>query len=415
MRAAVISIGSELVRGRTVDTNSAWLSGELFQLGIPVSYHLTAGDDLDGIVRVLEAAADWADLVISTGGLGPTQDDLTRDALAKVAGTPLVLHEESLRRIQERFERMGRSMPARNRVQALVPDGAEVIPNDHGTAPGIWLELDRPGGRRALIALPGVPTEMKRMFCEQVRPMLKRRFDLRRVFVERKLQVFGAGESHVEELLLDLTRRGRDPEVGITVHEATISIRVVTSGHDEQEALNRMEPTVRTIYERLGELIYGEGDEELEDAVARELRRLRLTVAVAEGCTGGVLQRRLTRPPGATRWFRGGLSAYTNDVKKELLRIDGGLMEAKGAASEEVACRMAEAARILFKADLGVATVGFAGPQPAEAAGLIWTAVASDERVTCEAYQSLGDRESIQERGAKAALNHLRRRLKRSL
>lgn len=415
MRATIVAIGSELVRGKTVDTNSAWLSEELFKVGVPVRFHLTAGDDLEDIVEAFRAATRWAELVIATGGLGPTQDDLTRDALAKLTSRRLVQDDEALRRIEERFQRAGRSMPTRNRVQALVPEGAEVIPNDYGTAPGIWLEVPTDRGQSVVIALPGVPSEMKQMFAEQVLPRLKHRFGLDRVFVERKLQVFGVGESHVEELLMDLTRRGRDPEVGITVREATISIRVVTSGKDEKEALNRMEPTVRTIYERLGHLIYGEGDEEVEDAVARELQRLRLTVAVAEGVTGGAVQRRLTRVPGISRWYRGGVVGYANEIKEELLRVEPESVMARGAASEEVARRMAEAVRIQMKADVGLATVGFAGPEPEGEVGVIWTAVASEDRTTAEQYRTLGARESVQERAAKAALDHLRKRLRRIL
>lgn len=413
MRGAVVSIGSEIVRGRTVDTNSAWLSDQLFKLGVPVAFHLTAGDELDDIVEVFRAATNWADLVVSTGGLGPTQDDLTRDALAKLVARPLVQDDDALKQIQQRFERAGRPMPARNRVQALVPEGAEIIPNHYGTAPGIWLTVPSPRGNSTVVSLPGVPSEMKRMFAEQVIPRLRQRFNLRHILVERKLQVFGVGESQVEELLMDLTRRGRDPEVGITVHEATISIRVVTSGKDEREALNRMEPTIRTIYERLGHLIYGEGDEEIEETVARELQRLRLTLAVAEGCTGGLVQGRLTRVPGATRWLRGGVVAYVNEVKTEFLRVDHELIQSCGASSEDIARRMAEAVRVLMKADLGLATVGFLTSDADDQAGTIWTAVASEERTTTEVYRSLGERDSLQIRGAKAALNHLRKRLRK--
>ncbi|MBI3462642.1 MAG: CinA family protein, partial [Planctomycetes bacterium] len=354
--AEVISIGTELTSGRNLDTNSQWLSVELGKIGVPVHYHTTVGDNLDENVAVLRTALERAHLVIITGGLGPTQDDLTREAMAAVAGVGLEFHAPSFEGIQQMFARRNRPMPERNRVQALFPAGSEPIANFHGTAPGIWMWLGRDPGARTeergpksavpssildpqssilglrpsvlLVAMPGVPSEMYRMFTDQVRPRLIETFGLRRMIVHRKINVFGAGESDVESRLLDLTQRGRQPEVGITVHDATISLRVAAACETEAEAQQLIEPTARTIYERLGKLVFGEGDDELEHVVARMLQSRRLTLATAEGCTGGIVAQRLTAIPGASRWYRGGVVAYAHEIKHDWLDVPTDLVDA---------------------------------------------------------------------------------------
>ena len=414
MQAAIVSIGNEVVRGRIVDTNAAWLAEQLTHHGYDVRFHLAVGDDVQRITEALQWLVDRVNLVVATGGLGPTQDDLTRDALATLVGQPLVEDSHSLARIQARFEATGRSMPEANRVQALVPRGARAIPNDYGTAPGIWLAA---GSARTvdIIALPGVPAEMKRMFTERVLPELLARRPSPRVLVERKLHAFGLGESHVEERLRDLTRRGQDPEVGITVHQATITLRVTTGGKNEREARNRMEPVVRTIYERLGELIYGEDDDTLEEVLLRELDRLRLTLAVCEGITGGLVQECLSRVPGASRWFRGGLVLYANDCKLDLLAVPAEQLEEHGAVSEAVARHLAEAVRIRFRADLGLATVGWIEPSDeGDPLASVWVAAASEHAVTAQPYRTKAERNEARVRAAKAAMNHLRLRLRKA-
>jgi nicotinamide-nucleotide amidase len=311
MKCEILSIGSELTSGQNLDTNSQWLSRQLAEIGIVVGWHTTLADDLEANIDAFRIASRRAGLVLATGGLGPTQDDLTREALARVAGVELVEDAESLRRIEEMFRRRNRAMPERNRVQALFPAGAEPIPNEHGTAPGIWMRL----GDCWLAAMPGVPSEMYAMFQTQVRPRLLALGLGGGVLVQRKINTFGLGESAIEEKLLDLTRRGHVPEVGITVHDAVISLRILARAPTLAEAQAQIAPVEQTIRERLGPLVFGADAEDLQDAVAALLGQKRRSLATAEGVTAGLVAEQLSSVPGISTWFRGGIIATTIDLR----------------------------------------------------------------------------------------------------
>jgi nicotinamide-nucleotide amidase len=298
-------------------------------------------------------------------------------------------------------------MPERNRVQALFPVGAEPIPNDRGTAPGIWVRI----GECDVAAMPGVPSEMYHMYETRVRPRLLTLGLGGGVLVQRKLNAFGAGESAVEEKLMDLTRRGHDPEVGITVGDATISLRILARAANLEEAQSQIAPVERTIRERLGELVFGVDEEDLQDVVVRLLAEKRRSLAVAEGVTGGLVAQRLTGVAGAGAWFRGGVIAYDNRLKVELLGVPQALLDEKGAVSAEVAEAMAVGCRTRLRTDVAVSTVGVAGPQdlgPDRPVGLVYVGLAWEGGASALKFSWTGTREEVQRRTAKLALNRVR-------
>lgn len=414
MKAEVISIGSELVTGQTLDTNSQWLSTQLAEMGIRVHFHTTVADDLADNVAVFRTAAQRADLVLITGGLGPTQDDLTREALAAMAGVELILHEPSLEHIESLFARRGREMPERNRVQALFPAGSEPISNPDGTAPGIWVELTGPEfsagkGRCTLVAMPGVPSEMKRMFHNEVAPRLARALNGNHagVLLHRRIHCFGMGESALEEHVMDLTRRGREPEVGITVHQATITLRVTARGLTAADCRTAIEPTVALIYERLGTYVFGEEEDELEHAVAKLLAEQRATLAIAEAVTGGLIAVRLNAVAELADLFRGGLVARSAPLCHELLGIAPHMIDARGPVAREAVEAMAVGCRTRLSADLGLA-VGERFVDAADPTPHVHVALATDNEVRSHRHNVGGDPAILQSRIAKIALNTVR-------
>ena len=430
MRAEIIAAGAELSSGQRVDTNSAWLATALGEIGIASAFHTTISDEMADNVAALASAAQRADLILMTGGLGPTQDDITRDAVAAVAGVKLVLDPQSLEIICRMFARrrgldeapqgpvaaLEEKFPdlvARNRIQAMFPAGAEVLPNRVGSAPGIWMKV----GRAIIACMPGVPSEMKIMFREQVLPRLAELGLARHVTRIRKINMFGRGESEIEADALDLTARGRVPEVGITAHDATISFRIFARGETPELADEIAKPTVDSIYARFADLIIGENDEEIEHAVFAELVRQNKTLACAESCTGGLIAHKITRLAGVSQVFMGGVVSYANQAKEDLLGVPHELLVQHGAVSPEVAAAMAEGARQKFGADIAVSTTGVAGPTggtPEKPVGLVWLGLATADGVKTKALQ-IGQEQPrfvIQERAAKHALNWVRLHLK---
>lgn len=407
MPAEIIAIGDELTSGQRLDTNSQWLSQQLGELGIRVLYHSTVGDDLEANVRVFREALARADVVVCTGGLGPTADDLTRQALAEATGTELVQDDRALAQIRALFARRKRPMPERNVVQAMFPAGSRVIPNPHGTAPGIDMDISRPSREPARVfALPGVPAEMIEMWEETVRPALARSTGAGRVIRHRQIKCFGVGESDLEQMLPDLIRRGRQPSVGITVSQATISLRITSEGETPEDCLAAMEPTVDVIRQSLGTLVFGEGDAELEHAVAELLRHHRGSVATVEWGTGGLIADWLSAADRLGSVFRGGFVVRQAEVAARWL---GSAAVSADPVTGDTVCALANRARAEFAADYGIAVGPFPPPDsPVSEAGMVLMALATPRGTKSAGYPFGGHPEILKPRSAKQALNLLR-------
>jgi nicotinamide-nucleotide amidase len=409
MHAEVIAIGDELTSGERLDTNSQWLSQQLVQLGIPVSHHTTVGDDQAAIVAVLAEACRRSDVVVISGGLGPTADDLTRQAMADMTGRPLVEDPRSLRHIRALFRVRGRVMPEQNTIQAHFPEGSQPIANPHGTAPGIALTMDRANGTSvSFFALPGVPAELKEMWHATVAPALVARCGTsRRVIRQRVIRCFGAGESEIESRLPDLVRRGREPLVGITASQATITLRVVAEGADVAECEAKLTPTVATIYSCLGPLIYGEGEMELADAVVQHLTERSQTLATVEWGTAGLMASWLGDVPASAACWRGGLIVRD---RESLSRVLGVLVEGGDGLpidAQPLVAQMAAAGRERCGSDYGLAI----GPFPEGAvslAGRVHVAVAGRGQLVSESFVFAAHPAIQRDRCAKQALNFLR-------
>ena len=298
LRAEIIAIGDELSSGVRLDTNSQWISQSLDQLGIQTVFHSTVGDDLEDMLAAFEVAADRVDLIFTTGGLGPTADDLTRNIIAQLAGVKLVLDESVLQHIKTMYQKRGREMPPNNEVQAWFPEGSLIIANPEGTAPGIEFAGVRSVGDKQspyrIFSFPGVPAELKQMWKASVQQRLTELYAIDATIFHHTIHCFGTGESAIEMQLPDLVRRGRDPLVGITASSATISLRIATRGADQQDCFKKMQPTIDIIHERLGDLVYGENGQQLEDVVASKLIANQQTIGVFDFGLRGDVARRLT-------------------------------------------------------------------------------------------------------------------------
>ncbi len=406
----VVAIGDELTTGQRLDTNTRWLSERLTELGYRVMYHTTVADDLAANIAVLQTAIERADVVVATGGLGPTADDLTRDAIAATVDVQLACDDATLEYIRGLFERRGRAMPERNVVQAMFPEGSQQIFNPIGTAPGIRMQVERPNRQPCqLFALPGVPAEMFLMWEQSVVPALVEMLPASQVIRHRRINCFGAGESHIEEMLPDVIRRGREPLVGITASGATIKLRITASGHDEAACFKAMEPTVREIYQLLGELVFGEEADELEHAVIRLLNQHQTTLAVAEWYTAGRLAELLAAADGAHTCFVGGTACFVGGTVVQNAASLESLLSIGGSADltvTEVASAMAEAVRRQTVTDFSLAVSGAARVD--DSTQSVGIALAGTRGTQTKKISTFGDPEFDRLRTAKVALNLLR-------
>lgn len=392
MRAIILTIGDELLIGLILNTNAAWLGTELTRAGAEVVRTVAVGDDRTLLEIELRRARKDADFVITTGGLGPTDDDVTRDAVAAQAGVDLEFDSEVFAQISRRFERRGRNVPESNRRQAMVPRGFTVLQNKAGTAPGLWFE-DEDG--RTIAILPGVPHEMRKLFEEEVLPRLQARSDLS-IIEQRTIRTIGLGESHLHERLESaLSNRPQSLRVAFLPETSGVRIRLTATGRDRVEVESVLRNAVDAIRSRIESYIYSMEDEPIELVVGRMLADRGLTIAVAESCTGGHVAHQLTNVAGSSAYVTGGVVAYSNRTKREILEIPEEVLEREGAVSSEVAGLMAENVRRRFGTDIGISTTGIAGPSggtPDKPVGTVWIGYSDSEGTETELLRLYEDR-----------------------
>ncbi|HUJ39580.1 MAG TPA: competence/damage-inducible protein A [Candidatus Acidoferrales bacterium] len=407
MRAEIIAVGSELLTPDRVDTNSLFLTAQLNRLGIEVVRKTIVGDDLEGLSREFRAALELAEVTVACGGLGPTEDDITREALAAVLRRPLVQNEEVLKDLQAKFERFGRTMPQINVKQAMVPVGATVLSNPRGTAPGLWIE----DGPRIVILVPGPPGELEPMFIERVVPRLEVRVTGARL-VARELRVTGLGESAVDQAIAPIYKGYGDVQTTLLHVPGEIHVHLRLWSADAPAAEKRLDELVERIRRALGESLFTTKGEEIEQVVAQQLTWHGATLAVAESCTGGMLGERLTRIPGSSAYFVGGVVSYGNELKSGWLDVPRELIDAKGAVSAEAARAMAEGVRKRAGTTLGLSITGIAGPTGGTAekpVGTVHIALADAQGAREKAFKFPGDRGRIRGQATVAALDMVRR------
>jgi nicotinamide-nucleotide amidase len=411
----VVTIGDELLLGFTIDTNAAHLARELSSIGVAIRRRATVGDAAEEIASAVRDALDRTGAVITTGGLGPTSDDLTKPAIASLFGRGMRLDEEHVAWMEQRWlQRFGRQMPESNRAQAMLPEGARKLVNNHGSAPGIWLEDDR---GRWVAMLPGVPREMRGMLGDTLLPLLRERAarsGVATVVRSRTLRTTGIAES----LLADQIDPIRDTlgEVSLAYLPAPdgVDLRLTTRGLPEVRAEAVLDRAAGLVRSRVGRGIYAEGDTDLPSVVLELCRERRLTIGVAESCTGGLLGARLTSIPGSSDVVLGGVIAYANDVKRNMLGVSETILNDQGAVSEPVARHMADGVRQRLGASIGIAITGVAGPgggTSEKPVGTVWIAVAFSTGTRARLLRLLGDREEIRRRATQSSLELVRRML----
>lgn len=404
--AEILCVGTELLLGDIVNTNAAYLSRELAELGISVYHETVVGDNANRLKSAMSLAAERSDLVIITGGLGPTYDDLTRETAAELFGRELIFHPEIAAEIEKYFISTNRKMTQNNLRQAMVPNGAEILENDRGTAPGLMLE-DKDG--KLVVMLPGVPSEMVNMYQKQVKPRLLSRRD--GLLVSRNVHIFGIGESAVESILNPMMEAGVNPSVAPYAKEGEVRIRVTARAENRETALDMCDKSVEEIRKsEVGAYIYGIDVGSIENALVTEMRKKGLTLCCAESCTGGLVAKRIVDLSGCSDVFIGGAVTYANEAKVKMLGVNPETLERFGAVSEQTAAEMARGIREKLGCDVGISTTGVAGPKggtPEKPVGTVFVAVSTKNGETVKklSISSMRDRDFIRFVSASNALH----------
>jgi nicotinamide-nucleotide amidase len=408
MKSEIVAVGTELLLGNIVNTNAQYLSQKLADLGIDVFYHVAVGDNLQRLSDTIKTSLERADLVITSGGLGPTVDDLTKEGVADALGLKLLPHEASIKKIEGMFKALGRPMTENNLKQGYIPEGAAILENDNGTAPGVLIEKNG----KIVIMLPGPPKELYPMFEDKVLPYLRTK--VHSTIRSRMLRVIGVGESAVEDMLKEIFRTQTNPTIAPYAKDAEVHLRITAKSDTIDEAdrlIDQMEERVKAI---LGENIYGYDDESLEYVVLKLLIENNLTLSLAESCTGGLIGSRLTDVPGASASLMCGIISYSNESKIKILGVKESTINSYGAVSSQTAEEMAAGAKRINGTDIGLSITGIAGPDGGseeKPVGLCYIGIAIGDKVTAHKLLFNGNRKSIKWNSSSSALDLLRKEL----
>lgn len=410
-KAIIISIGDEILYGQTLDTNSHWICGQLDLLGIKVIQKITIGDRREEILHHLESSEAQADVILMTGGLGPTSDDLTKPCLVEYFDTHLVRNEEVLAHIQNLFEKAGRKMSHLNEEQAELPDCCTPIPNPFGTAAGMW--FDRNG--KVIVSMPGVPYEMKRMMEATILPKLKSTF-IKEGILHRMIRTIGIPESTLAEKIKDWEQAlPNHIKLAYLPTMGSVKLRLTSTGTDSNAVKTELQEVINQVLPLIDNYVYGYDDEEIEEAIGRILMERDLTLAIAESCTGGFLSHKITSVPGSSQWFNGAFVPYSNQLKNEQLNVSNDIIIQHGAVSEPVVLALAENVRKAFHSDVGIAISGIAGPgggTEEKPVGTVWIGYADKNKTVAKKFRFTKDRILNIKYSASAALNMIRINLK---
>lgn len=389
MIVEIISIGTEILLGDIVDTNSQYLAGKLTDYGFDILFINSVGDNKERIYESIKQAVKRSDIVITTGGLGPTADDITREIISDVAGKKLQLNSVLLKELEDLFKQRNYKMTKNNKKQAYLPDDASSLKNELGTAAGILLEMDD----YTIIAMPGVPREMKNIFENEVIPYLKRKNT--NIIRSKILNFFSVGESSLEMKIKDILDRQKNPTLALLAGTAEVKLRITAKGNSEEEVFKLIEGAEKEIRERVGEYIYGTDDRGFPKIVGEMLSEKKLTISLAESCTAGLVGDRITDIPGSSQYFKGGMMVYSNQAKIEQLGVEKETLDKYGAVSSNTAKEMALNIREIMKTDIGVSLTGIAGPgggTEKKPVGLVYIGLATDQSTNVYKLNLHGDR-----------------------
>jgi len=407
MKAEIISIGSEILRGQITDTNANFIAKKLVELGINLEHISAVSDNPESLLSTLKLAFQRSDLIITTGGLGPTEDDITYHTIARALNLKLIKYPEAEENLKRVLKKINKTISLSNLKQVYLPEGAKIINNQYGTAPAMILEKDH----KIICSFPGVPHEMKNLIEENLIPYIKDKFSPSMIEKSKILKVTGLGESSVNELIRDYINKQTNFSFGIYANPEDIQVQITTQAPTEKETDKLLQSSVNQLSKILGNYIYGRDEETIEEVVGNLLKTKKLKVAVAESCTGGMLGEMITRIPGSSEYFQGGAISYSAKVKEDLLKVPPEVIKKYGEVSKGVAQLMAEGVRRYCHSDIGISITGIAGPGGAtekKKVGLVYMALADGKKTLTQKHQLFGNRQLVRLRSARRALNMLR-------